>query len=350
MERLLTRSTSYRPTIQSFSRYLSSFKPRSRVLIKTRTENKNTQQTSNTNDSDWLEQDAKFVLPGKIRPAGGIQSAPVCNPNKYGNDGKILLDELITMTVPYDHQTDTLRQIMATCLTLASPTKSTASDTPLPKLLLHDNNQLEVKAFECPIILRLQLKQLFLNYNVIQQPLTVITLCMKTKNDMSQWSNETEIERNEMTDKFIKLASEICSYLSQKQYWVDFIDPTSGTPFYGPHTQDTLLETDERLQYFGLNIVDLGCCRVIEHVQYGTHIFVGCLFTSALKTDENVVHLLKDFIIEKNPIKNNVKEEVAPLIAMKSNDDVNKDEQTLLSASSTTKAAESVEDKKRIGI
>ncbi len=29
----------------------------------------------------------------------------------------------------------------------------------------------------------------------------------------------------------------------------------------------------------------------------GTHIFVGCVFTSALKSDSNVQHLLKEFVI-----------------------------------------------------
>ena len=57
--------------------------------------------------------------------------------------------------------------------------------------------------------------------------------------------------------------------LNQKQYWADFIDPSNGKPYYGTSTSDTLFETDERLRYFGINSVDLGCCRVIEHLQYG---------------------------------------------------------------------------------
>ncbi|CAF2054641.1 unnamed protein product, partial [Rotaria magnacalcarata] len=60
----------------------------------------------------------------------------------------------------------------------------------------------------------------------------------------------------------------MCAYLTGKQYWADFIDPSSGRPYYGPHTADTLFETDERYRYFGINIVDLGCCRVVEHLQH----------------------------------------------------------------------------------
>ena len=61
-----------------------------------------------------------------------------------------------------------------------------------------------------------------------------------------------------------------CVHISVgKQYWADFIDPSSGRPYYGPHTSDTLFETDERFRYFGINIVDLGCCRVVEHLEHG---------------------------------------------------------------------------------
>jgi hypothetical protein len=86
---------------------------------------------------------------------------------------------------------------------------------------------------------------------------------------MSTWSMEVENERYQLTEQFIKLAYEISNYLNTKQYWVDFIDPSNGKPYYGPSTSDTLFETDDRFQHFGINIVDLGCCRVIEHLQHG---------------------------------------------------------------------------------
>ncbi|CAF4320010.1 unnamed protein product, partial [Rotaria sp. Silwood2] len=79
------------------------------------------------------------------------------------------------------------------------------------------------------------------------------------------------------------------------QYCVDFIDPSNGKPYYGPSTSDALFETDERFRNFGINIVDLGCCRVIQHLQHGTHVFVGCIFTSASKMDPHVQNLLKEF-------------------------------------------------------
>ncbi|CAF0783645.1 unnamed protein product [Adineta steineri] len=245
--------------------------------------------------------DQRFPLPGRIGPNRDknitpIKSVPKLNPSRYGIDGKLLLDDLLTMTLPVDHQKDSITQLMGTHMVLSSPTNKTEF---LSKLV--DNDNLEIRAFDCPTLLRYELHRLFLNYNVLMQPLTAITIILKTNSDMSAWSPEIEEERNELTDQFIKLAHEVCAYLGTKHYWADFVDPSSGRPYYGPHTTDTLFETDERFRYFGIKVVDLGCCRVVEHKEHGTHVFVGCIFTSALKTDPNVQHLLKEFVVA--PVK-----------------------------------------------
>lgn len=131
------------------------------------------------------------------------------------------------------------------------------------------NRNFQIHTYDCSSTLRSEFKDLFLNYNVLNQPLTAITVTFKTKSDMSKWSIEVENERQQLTQDFIKLAQEISKYLIKNNYWVDFINPSNGKPYYGPSTSDTLFETDERLQNFGMNIVDLGCCRVIEHLQHG---------------------------------------------------------------------------------
>lgn len=130
-------------------------------------------------------------------------------------------------------------------------------------------NCAEIRAFDCSLALRSDLKNLFSNYNTLTQPLTAITMVFHTKSDMSTWSTEVEHERNELMKTFHQLACEVSNYLRSKDYWVDFIDPSNGKPYYASTTTDILLETDERFRHLGIEIVDLGCCRAIEHFQYG---------------------------------------------------------------------------------
>jgi hypothetical protein len=149
------------------------------------------------------------------------------------------------------------------------------SNQELIKIHIKPSSTIEIRTYDCSSSVRSELKDLFLNYNILTQPLTAITIIFKTNSDMSTWSIEVENERHQLIKQFIKLSQEICNYLNTKNYWVDFIDPSNGKPYYGPSTSDTLFETDERFQHFGINIVDLGCCRAIEHLQYGkTFIFI----------------------------------------------------------------------------
>ncbi|UJR28073.1 hypothetical protein I4U23_009329 [Adineta vaga] len=302
MDRFLAHIRPQSLFLLSPARRLSSFKPdsfdlKARIVGPTKQNIPIPPLVVDTTYASIKEPNPRFPLPGRIGPDRALnttstKSIPKLNPNLYGTDGKLLLDELLRITLPADHQKDSLAQLMSTHMTLTSPTNKNEF---LSKLVHHDN--LEIRAFDCPALLRYELHRLFLNYNVLMQPLTAITIILKTNSDMSTWSPKIEEEREQLTDQFIKLAHEMCAYLGTKHYWADFIDPSSGRPYYGPHTSDTLFETDERFRYFGVNIVDLGCCRVVEHLQHGTHVLVGCLFTSALKSDENVQHLLKEFVV-----------------------------------------------------
>jgi len=140
---------------------------------------------------------------------------------------------------------------------------------------------LECVAMECPDLLKNDLQELFPEYNLSEQPLTVITLSQQTQHDMTMWSPEVDEEREGLLSNFIESASDICNSIHKAGYWADFIDPSSGRPYLGAYTNATLFETDDRYRHFGFEINDLGCCKVISHHLWGTNTYVGCLFTSA---------------------------------------------------------------------
>ncbi|KAM6465223.1 cobalamin trafficking protein CblD isoform 1-T2 [Liasis olivaceus] len=131
----------------------------------------------------------------------------------------------------------------------------------------------------CPELLRKDFESMF--PDVISTNITVLTVTQKTLNDMTAWSEEIEVEREVLIENFISGAKEICYALCSEGYWADFIDPTSGLAFFGPYTNNTLFETDERYRQLGFLIEDLGCCKVIRHNLWGTHVLVGSIFTNA---------------------------------------------------------------------
>lgn len=131
----------------------------------------------------------------------------------------------------------------------------------------------------CPELLRRDFESLF--PEVANSKLMILTVTQKTENDMTVWSEEVEVEREVLLEKFINGAKEICYALRAEGYWADFIDPSSGLAFFGPYTNNTLFETDERYRHLGFSVDDLGCCKVIRHSLWGTHVVVGSIFTNA---------------------------------------------------------------------
>ncbi|ESO12981.1 hypothetical protein HELRODRAFT_63279, partial [Helobdella robusta] len=124
-------------------------------------------------------------------------------------------------------------------------------------------------------------QELFVDRDLSNGPLSIVTLSQNTVNDMSAWSPSVEEEREEILVKFIEGATEICNALKSAGYWADFIEPESGRPYFGAYTGSTLFETDHRYKKLGFNINDLGCCKVIVHSVWGAYVYVGSLFTNA---------------------------------------------------------------------
>ncbi|XP_024863185.1 metabolism of cobalamin associated Db isoform X2 [Kryptolebias marmoratus] len=134
----------------------------------------------------------------------------------------------------------------------------------------------------CPEILKKDFCSMF--PEAPSSDMMIVTVTQKTQNDMSSWSADVEEEREQMLDKFVNGAKEICFTLLKEGFWADFIEPSSGLAFFGAYTNNTLFETDDRYRHLGFQIEDLGCCRVIRHALWGTRVFVGTIYTNAPPT------------------------------------------------------------------
>ncbi|XP_063718586.1 cobalamin trafficking protein CblD-like [Symsagittifera roscoffensis] len=146
---------------------------------------------------------------------------------------------------------------------------------------------IEVCTFKCPQFIKNEILRLFpMNSDLKSRNLVLINLSHKTVNDMSGWNDSVDEEREQVIEKFVHGAQLICEFLKVQNYFADFIDPMTGKPFYAPHTNSTLFETDELYEKFGFRIDDLGCCKVVHHGTFGTHVFVGTILTDAPVSDK----------------------------------------------------------------
>ncbi|ELU06358.1 hypothetical protein CAPTEDRAFT_158712 [Capitella teleta] len=208
-------------------------------------------------------QDPRFPLPGTSGPDPCFMKE-----EKVQSTAE---PDVLTEPMPAERRGDLLQQYMDMA------EKSDVS----PEMFEAAKLGLECVAQELPELLRKDFQDLFPEQDFRSRNLTVITLSQHTENNMTMWSPEVEEEREVMLENFVCSASDICTSLQAAGYWADFIDPSSGKPYLGPHTNSTLFETDERFRHFGFEINDLGCCKVISHQLWGSHSYVGCLFTNA---------------------------------------------------------------------
>ncbi|XP_069472596.1 cobalamin trafficking protein CblD isoform X2 [Ambystoma mexicanum] len=217
-------------------------------------------------------QDQRFQLPGNV----GFDSHMNGTASQKKRQSHKILPDILTEPAASERHEFIMAQYV---------NEFQGSDVPLKEEQItnvaayFENAKVECAIQSCPELLRKDFESMF--PDVPDNNLMVLTVTQRTKHDMTMWSEEVECERDGMLEKFINGAKEICYALRGEGYWADFIDPSSGLAYFGPYTNNTLFETDERYRQLGFSIDDLGCCKVIRHNLWGTHVVVGSIFTNA---------------------------------------------------------------------
>ncbi|XP_018598789.2 metabolism of cobalamin associated Db isoform X2 [Scleropages formosus] len=214
-------------------------------------------------------QDHRFQLPGNV----GFD----CHLEGTAAQGRVPTDHFVPDVLSAPSSSERHEFVLAQFVSEfpgqeASPSVSRAEQ-------YFDNSSVECAVQLCPQLLKKDFKSMFPEAPTGE--MTVVTVTQKTQNDMTAWSEEVGKERDQLLEKFISGATEICSALRNAGFWADFIDPSSGLAFFGCYTNNALFETDERYRHLGFYVEDLGCCKVIRHNLWGTHVFVGTMFTDA---------------------------------------------------------------------
>ncbi|KAK9410617.1 methylmalonic aciduria and homocystinuria type D protein mitochondrial [Crotalus adamanteus] len=216
-------------------------------------------------------QDQRFQLPGNIGFDCHLKGTA---PQKTGQVHKKMPDLLMEPLASERHEF-----VMAQYVNEFQGNNAVHKEDIADAKSYFETAKVECAIQACPELLRKDFESMF--PDVVSKNITVLTVTQKTVNDMTGWSEEVENEREVLIENFINGAKEICYALCSEGYWADFIDPTSGLAFFGPYTNNTLFETDERYHQLGFLVEDLGCCKVIRHNLWGTHVLVGSIFTTA---------------------------------------------------------------------
>jgi len=223
--------------------------------------------------------DRRLPLPGNVGIASQL-SQPIAIAKTIRSQSSSLKQSEVLGT-PSDRQLATMTQFTQYHVLMEQSLKDNDS-------LMNATDVLEYVAQPCPKLLLKDFQELFPGRKLSSEKLTVVVLSQRTDNDMSEWSDEVEVEREELLSYFVVAAEDICRTFQKMGYWADFIDPSSGRAYLGEYSHATMFETDERYRHLGFTIEDLGCCRVLKHHRWGTHAFVGCLLTDA-PVDSNVL-------------------------------------------------------------
>lgn len=236
-------------------------------------------------DNNWSEfgkqfnSITKFPLPGQT---GALQAT---FEKKSPTTPQLNLD-LFIENMEYILKTPLAQEVQAAKLREATETLSfeeTIKQNQRPKV---NEPVFELKAHNCPKALLNDFSSYFRMNSIGESPMTVVTISFKSEQDMAMWNSRVDAEREFLTDKFVDTAQEMCLALEQEGFWADFIDPSSGSLHKGPYTHATFYESDERYQTLGFEIIDMGCCKVISHHEWGTKTYVGCLLTNASVNDK----------------------------------------------------------------
>ncbi|KAL7061941.1 hypothetical protein AAHC03_01990 [Spirometra sp. Aus1] len=162
---------------------------------------------------------------------------------------------------------------------------------------------LEVKVYACPTILKkgtfqslkhqpvLDLDLFFPRRDFSRTDLAVITLSRRAQPEASR-----SPEGHNFVEQFLEAAIDISGSLKEMGYWADFIDPRTGKPFVGFHSNANVAEesrTNRTLSNFSFSIGAVGCCQVLRYplVSDVKDFLVGTIFTDAPKDHPVLRHL-----------------------------------------------------------
>lgn len=270
-----SRVVGYFPTMRAVVNHLR--RPLMSSIATASNLNQSPHYMTNQDLGPFAAKDPKFPLPGNMNIDVNMCSETFQTPENQQSLASAFLD-VETNEMNKDH---VLAQFLHNTHVDNKKKAKERNKSNSKEMFENASGEVECSMQKCSASLQRSFSDLFPEKKFDAGEMTVVSICQHTKNDMTVWSQDVDVEREELLKNFIESATEICDLLKSQGYWADFIDPSSGNAYFGAYSNSTFFETDERYNQLGYRVLDLGCCKALSHNLWGTFIYVGSIFTNA---------------------------------------------------------------------
>lgn len=111
--------------------------------------------------------------------------------------------------------------------------------------------------------------------------LSVLIVMQQSSVGLLKRTTETEVQKQQLRQKFINLGQEISKRLQKANYQSEIFDPKTGQPLLSQPGLMTLDDVAVVKSSLGYPLVETGGCWLVEHPIWGTAVFPGVLMSSA---------------------------------------------------------------------
>ena len=108
----------------------------------------------------------------------------------------------------------------------------------------------------------------------------IVILILKMDNDLLDSTGNQQIERDDKLDLLMALGKHMRQSMSDKGYFLDYMDPTSGLAM-NSNTNVVYADITGCERILQMDVSTTGCCKLVSHSKWGTNIYPFTLFTTA---------------------------------------------------------------------
>ncbi|KAJ1936511.1 hypothetical protein EC988_008177 [Linderina pennispora] len=155
------------------------------------------------------------------------------------------------------------------------------SDLHVPVSTAAGSVTLQYSVHACPRRVKREIGLVFPDVVGRESDLLFIPTFQKTVSAMIAGGGDSQEEKDEKLHLFYRWGGELVGRLQAAGYWADITDPMSGMALFshcGPSPYPDVEGAEILLHYRPFNI---GCCFVLSHPHWGTHIYPATAFTLA---------------------------------------------------------------------